>query len=628
MEFQKTGGIVLRSLRAKRSNVEGVCPETHFWCPDKEYCLPVFVRCNNIFDCPGHEDEEGCDEYTCPGFYRCRSSKVCMHVTHVCDGWPLCPQWDDELWCSLGCPVGCECHGRAFFCTSLFQAHLFRKLRYLDVRGIGMNVHHLHKNDMLIHLSLARCGVSDVNNFTFYNLQSLDLSDNLLAEVSAHHFKTMPQLTVLFLGGNPLTSVFSTITGSSTELGKVHTLDLSRVKMYSVDLSLFTIFPHLHVLNLSQSGVTLFHWNSSQIPVLPLQKLDLRGCTMSDFAKDVLKEFIHLQLLFADNFKFCCLSVLPPGFDLNHCHAKPDDVSSCDNLLGSLTYQITVIVLATLALIGNVGSLTVRVFVKNTWQLSRGSVVLTHLSVADLGMGLYLTTLGLADRLLIGHYAVQDESWRRGAVCQLAGFLALSCRLSATAFLTILFLDRFLLRCPFLITCFTSAKVKVICFTVWASSFPLAAMPLILRWRLFGQQALCVPSPHTGDSSLDYKYAYDVMVVCHFSMFVMCCLLEIVSGVSLKVSKSGLMTRDPCPKDFQFFLLGSLGSGFVYTVSCLVPTDSFTDRQKAKYTALVYFGSVVSSALNPYLHLYGVRVERRKRIKETRLLKIINRTRV
>nr|KAG5694759.1 hypothetical protein BaRGS_002712 [Batillaria attramentaria] len=35
-----------------------VCPETHFRCPgESDYCMPVFVRCNGVYDCTGHEDE-------------------------------------------------------------------------------------------------------------------------------------------------------------------------------------------------------------------------------------------------------------------------------------------------------------------------------------------------------------------------------------------------------------------------------------------------------------------------------------------------------------------------------------------------------------------------------------------
>ena len=45
------------------------CPSTHFRCPGS-YCLPVYMRCNGVPDCPLHQDEYMCHTFTCPGFYR------------------------------------------------------------------------------------------------------------------------------------------------------------------------------------------------------------------------------------------------------------------------------------------------------------------------------------------------------------------------------------------------------------------------------------------------------------------------------------------------------------------------------------------------------------------------------
>ena len=628
IDFSSKGRISRRPLPLDRGSRDSACPETHFWCPDKDYCLPVYVRCNGVNDCPGHEDEEGCDAYTCPGFYRCRASKVCVPIDHVCDEWPLCPQQDDELLCNLTCPSQCTCHGLAFFCGSVFAVNDFPDLHYLDARGSGMKVHQLGDNHMLVHLGLARCGVRAVSHFTFPNLHSLDLSDNLLKEVRGDHFVHMPHLTVLFLSGNPLTSVFTLSAGSSTQLRRIHMLDLSRVEMHTLDPSLFTVFPQLHTLNLSHSGVELLHWNSSQMSMASLQELDLRGSVIAEFSRDVLRGCVQLQLLLTDNFKLCCPSVLPPAFDLNHCHASQDDVSSCDDLLGSATYRGAVAVLAILSVLGNVASLTVRVCVRSTWQLSSGGVVLTHLSVADLGMGLYLATLGLADRLLAGHYVWQDVAWRRGAVCQLAGVLAMLCRHAATFFITILFLDSCLHRTPALASRLMPTKVKVACVVVWAASLILSAVPLMSQGRVFGQQALCVPLPHKRGNSLEVDYTYRAIALLHLAMFVVCSMCEVVHGTCSRVTKSSIMNKDRSANVSQFVMFASLISGFLYTIACLVPTDSHTDRQTATHTALVYFGCVVSCAMNPYLHLYGVRVERAKRIKEERLMRIVNRARV
>ena len=624
VDFQRTGGITRRHMRTDRGNAaDEACPETHFWCSDRDFCLPVFVRCNGVFDCPGQEDEADCVMYKCPGFYRCRASEVCVHVTHVCDGWPQCPQRDDELLCAQPCPPNCTCHGLAFFCSQVFAAHLLPDLRYLDVRGSGMNVLQLGNNYMLVHLSLAACRVKTLSNFTFYNLHSLDLSGNLLTEVSGHHFSLMPQLTVLFLEGNPLISVFRGPPFDGNALSRLKMLDLSDIMTLSEDTRLLRLFPNLQILNFSHSGIELLRWNSSLEPVSAIQEIDLRGCASDEFSQYVLRGFLHLQLLHADNFQLCCSFVLPPSFDPNHCHAPPDEVVSCDALLGSVAHRSMVGSFATLALLGNVVSLMVRVCVKATWRLSIGDVVLTHLSVADLGMGLYLVTIALADRLLAGDYVRQDSSWRKGTVCHLAGVLHLSCRHATTFFVTILSLDRCLHHCwgP----SFSPAKVKTACVVVWAFSLLLSAIPLASQWRFFGQHGLCVPLPHKMVDSLESHYAYVVLGIVHFALFVLCSVCELVRRLGGALLQTRTMNTASGLNNSQFVVLGSLASGFLYTIACLVPTDSHTDKEKAIHTALVYFGAVASSALNPFLHMYGVRTEHNKQLKKKRLLMIVNR---
>ena len=116
VNFTPHGTLAITSL----NHYGATCPDTHFWCPGEDYCLPVYVRCNAVYDCPGHEDEEGCERYTCPGFYRCRNSAICVHADHVCDGVFQCPLHDDELTCGRTCPEGCTCYGYAFVCSRSF----------------------------------------------------------------------------------------------------------------------------------------------------------------------------------------------------------------------------------------------------------------------------------------------------------------------------------------------------------------------------------------------------------------------------------------------------------------------------------------------------------------------------
>ena len=245
---------------------------------------------------------------------------------------------------------------------------------------------------------------------------------------------------------------------------------------------------------------------------------------------------------------------------------------------------------------------------------------MSHLSVVDLGMGLYLATLGLADRLLAGHYVWQDDTWRRGAVCQLAGVLVLNCRLAATFFITILSLYSTLHWIPSFSPHLSPARIKAVCVVVWAISLLLAAIPLISQWGFFEQQALCFAFPYIMEDSSESSYALGVMVLLHLVLLTLCSVCEMLSKA---VVKTTFHSKDIYFNGFSFAQVGSLASGFLYTIACLVPTDFHTERQKAVHTAVVYFGSVISRATNPYLHLYGVRVERSKRIKEERLLRIV-----
>ena len=63
INFTTLGSFTWGNLRSPES-----CPETHFLCGDViTLCLPVYVRCNDFADCPQSEDEEGCEDFTCPG---------------------------------------------------------------------------------------------------------------------------------------------------------------------------------------------------------------------------------------------------------------------------------------------------------------------------------------------------------------------------------------------------------------------------------------------------------------------------------------------------------------------------------------------------------------------------------
>lgn len=182
---------------------------------------------------------------------------MCVHPSHVCDGMLQCPQRDDELFCNLTCPPGCTCLGLAFTCSRSFQAGLHPRLRYLHVSGDeAMTPDLLKDNVMLVYLSLARCGLTSADDLRFPNLQTLDLSDNRIREISFDQLSFLVNLKSLYLSGNPVTALFSDGPSGQSLIPQLLKLDLSRVDLEVLNVSALDPLSKLRTLNVSHSGVS------------------------------------------------------------------------------------------------------------------------------------------------------------------------------------------------------------------------------------------------------------------------------------------------------------------------------------------------------------------------------------
>ena len=225
------------------------CPDTHFLCPSNVdiLCVPVYVRCNGVNDCYRGEDEQDCsgDTVTCPGYYMCRASSVCVHAAHLCDGWPQCPERDDELMCGQPCPSFCYCQGHAFICNRSFTAKQYPFLRYIDGSFSGIPPELFVDNHYLNYMKLPSCNITFFPNITLQNLLFLDLSENLIVTFDESVFNNLPNLKTLSLKGNPLS-----ILKVNKEIPLMK-LDISSTNI--VDFSEISKLRNLVILNASDS---------------------------------------------------------------------------------------------------------------------------------------------------------------------------------------------------------------------------------------------------------------------------------------------------------------------------------------------------------------------------------------
>ena len=295
IEFDAEGDFSGRSLGPLNQ-----CPETHFLCPDS-HCLPVYVVCNEVYDCPGWEDEVQCDSYTCPGFYRCRLSAVCLHPDHLCDGVFQCPLQDDELLCDVSCPPGCGCQGLSAVCPQPFPAHLYGQLRYVDASGSMMTPDAFNGNVYLVGLRLSRCGVKQLVNVTLPNLQILDLSYNNFTTLKTDWLPRLQNLRQLTLSGNPLVDVKKPNTNNLRS--SLQLVDFSLTRFRVLDLTLLDMFTDLKHLNVSHSGLLDIHGHCRDSS---LEVIDLHAAPIAVIGAGVFKSLTKLKVVHGESYKLCC----------------------------------------------------------------------------------------------------------------------------------------------------------------------------------------------------------------------------------------------------------------------------------------------------------------------------------
>ena len=325
------------------------CPVTHFQC-SQGYCLPIYLRCNGVEDCPNREDEASCESYTCSGFDRCRRSKVCVHADHVCDGVFQCPEYDDELLCDKqACPDVCQCQGLAFVCTGNFSASSYPSLRYLAASGFDMRPSDLTHNLILMHLRLSDCRIDTQPTLELPNLRHLDLSWNELRHIDMQPFHSLKNLRVLLLSGNPLSAVVNTVLSEARRM-VLQTINLSGTSLDVYNSSALAVFTSLRTLNISRNVklTAITHEGFQSTPLL--ENLDVRGSPLKDFPSDLLRSLDSLKMVYADNYKLCCEAMLPEDFNLNNCHAEQDLLASCKDLLRSNVYRVFLWLFASLSL--------------------------------------------------------------------------------------------------------------------------------------------------------------------------------------------------------------------------------------------------------------------------------------
>ncbi|KAL8610881.1 hypothetical protein ACOMHN_056736 [Nucella lapillus] len=623
IDFRSPGNITFVDVDISLNG--SVCPETHFQCPGGGYCLPVYLRCNGVWDCPGREDEAECISHSCPGYYRCRGEYICLHADHLCDGLFQCPRHDDELLCDLKCPLFCICHGFAFICLYAFPASRYPQLRYLNADNLEMSFQNFANNHLLIYLTLRDCGIKEIGRVNLPNLQTLYLDFNDIRTITSEEFSTMKNLRRLSLAFNKLLSL-QAMDFSNLTFPYLHFLDLSGGSTTEITNTSFLPFPNVQHLKFYKSklrrvlepGFNRLH---------KLQILDVSECPETEFYGEMFKGLSRLRTIYASKFQMCCPAVLPENFDPDHCHAPSDDVSSCEALLRADVFRAFLVMYALFALLGNFVSFVYRVFGKGVTKQLGFDIFVTHLCVADFLMGVYLAIVGIADRIYYGTYEWNSSQWKQSVACQIAGFLSLLSSEVSAFLICFITLERFLLiRFPHRNLRFTPKSALIACIVGWVVGVLFAATPFFPfspPWDFYGQTGICIPLPITRKVFPGSEYSFYLMIVCNFVLFLLIAAGQLLIFWSIRSQTKLVSSSSKKAKDMAIArrLLAVVMSDFLcwFPIGLLgLMARSGVPISGDVNVAMAIFILPFNSALNPFLYTLHTLLERHRAARAQR----------
>ncbi|CAG5136487.1 unnamed protein product [Candidula unifasciata] len=606
-----------------------LCPQTHVQCSDG-YCIPVYMWCNGIIDCPHGEDErpELCQQ-VCANMYRCKYSRTCVHNDHLCDGYYQCPNHDDEHLCSLQnvtCPQNCTCQRMEVTCSGYPTFESLSPVRYLKLQHAQLN--DLHFNNLtpytLIYLNVSSCAVRNIKDdqLSFLNLRILDISNNLIEFLPNDIFEHCPVLKVLIFSQNKLNNVNFTFLEHARALTK---LDLSfnvKVKLEDDAFSKAFSLEELHLRYMQIETIS----NHAFRGLSRLRRLDLKGNPIMTFSVDIFHFQKNLRSLVTDNFRLCCSSIKPSSVQFVDCDAPYDEISSCEDILRTLLLRVALWLMAVLTISGNFGVIVYRIFFDRGIKLSF-RVIITCLSASDLIMGIYLVIIGTADVMYRDRYLLSEREWKTSAPCQVAGFLCVLSSETSAMFILLVTVDRFLaITFPLHRALHFNAKsASIACAIVWTVGLSIATVPLLppfRHWQLYSQKAVGVPLPITRFHFPGYDYAFAIFIVFNMAIFLLVALGQLLIYLSVhlqkhpQISEAGVRQDTAIAKRLVLVVLTDCLCWFPITVMGLV-ARSGRPVPGEMYLVTTIFLLPVNSAFNPFLYTANsIVLNRRNRRKK------------
>ena len=424
------------------------------------------------------------------------------------------------------CPDGCTCLGFTVTCSEAVEEHVEEHLivpdttRMLDISGNVEAFHHVSFSEQyvqyIVSLNLSACAISTISTSTFkflINLIILDLSRNYLEYLPSRLFASQTKLQILKIEDN--LELLSIEEEAFIGLESVTYLPLYQLRIYSISKRAFASL-NLDILDLSRTYIHQCEDNAFE--ALSVNNFFLNETDVVGFSSGLFEGLVNIEWLVTKAYKFCC--VKPYFLHEDNCFPQRDEFSSCKDLMRNDILRPLLWIVGLLALLGNTLAFIYRLYDSKRMKIGYG-IFVANLAISDFLMGLYLIIIASADMYYRGSYIFNDDYWRHGWLCQMAGVLATLSSEASVLFIGLITIDRFLvIKYPFGDYRMTQKPSWIFASATWFFALFVSIFPVVFppfRGEFYSKSGVCLALPLTKDRPTGWLYSFLLFVA--FNLF-------------------------------------------------------------------------------------------------------------
>ncbi|PIK59092.1 putative G-protein coupled receptor [Apostichopus japonicus] len=340
-----------------------------------------------------------------------------------------------------------------------------------------------------------------------------------------------------------------------------------------------------------------------------LRTLNLSNNLINTIEFNGFSKLNRVTTLYSENFLFCCIKR-----DLQVCSPKPDQFSSCDDVIRSIPLRIIMWILGLSSFLGNIAVIIRRL--KSREKNKIQACLIFNLAISDGFMGVYMLIIAIADVRFRDVYVYKASDWLNSFTCSLAGTLCVISSEVSVYIITIVSLDRFIcVVFPFSRFKLSLKATNILVTIGWLVGFFIAVIPT-LRLPYFGDSyygrtSVCLSLPFDNIRSSGWIFSVIIFLALNLVCLVTIASCYIAIIVVSKRSSRAIRSNRKLTSELK---LASRTAMIVATdMFCWLPivtlgvlgTSGAFKIPSVVYAWAAVFILPINSSVNPYLYTFS-----------------------